>query len=99
MNVTYCLSVLNGTDAVRHHVLTSSCPLVAGWLHHHELTEEMVHTLDEKLDVLKDDLMTCMTTEDDQDLDNKVGRTSGDRTGWETEPQTETSARGIIGLG
>ena len=33
----------------------------------------MVHTLDEKLDVLRDDLMTCMTTEDDQDLDNKVG--------------------------
>ncbi|XP_043199316.1 uncharacterized protein LOC122369023 [Amphibalanus amphitrite] len=42
-----------------------------GWLHHHEMTEEIVHTLDEKLDVLRDDLMTCMTTEDDQDLDNK----------------------------
>ncbi|XP_037088473.1 uncharacterized protein LOC119109038 [Pollicipes pollicipes] len=42
-----------------------------GWIHHHEMTEEIVHSLDEKLDVLRDDLMTCMTTEDDQDLDNK----------------------------
>lgn len=42
-----------------------------GWEHHQEHTDSVVNRMGRKLDSLRSDLLTCLVTEDDADLDNK----------------------------